>query len=55
LNHELNRLLKLKQSNPLVRDSEVEALNQRRDALIEAFKQPLLQLDSVRIMVNMPK
>ena len=54
LNHELNRLLKLKQSNPLVRDSEVEALNQRRDALIEAFKQPLLQLDSVRIMVNMP-
>lgn len=54
LNQELNRLLKLKQSNPLVRDSELEALTQRRDALIEAFKQPLLQLDSVRIMVNMP-
>lgn len=54
LNHELARLIKLKQSNPLVRDSELNAISQRRDALLAAFEQPLLQLDSVRIMVNMP-
>lgn len=54
LSTDLNRLLKLQQTNPLVRESEIAAVKQRREELLAAFEQPLLQLDSVRIMVNMP-
>ncbi|RUO52397.1 helicase-related protein [Pseudidiomarina homiensis] len=48
------RLQELKQRNPAVRQAEVDALTEREQQLQQALKQPLLQLDSVRVMVNMP-
>lgn len=48
------RLQELKQRNPAVRQAEVDALAEREQQLQQALQQPLLQLDSVRVMVNMP-
>lgn len=48
------RLRELRARNPAVRQSEVEALQQRQHLLEQALQQPLLQLDSVRLMVNLP-
>lgn len=48
------RLHELKQRNPAVRQAEVDALDEREQQLTKALEQPLLQLDSVRLMVNMP-
>ncbi|WP_258808334.1 helicase-related protein [Pseudidiomarina sp. CB1] len=48
------RLHELKQRNPAVRQAEVDALTEREQQLQQALQQPLLQLDSVRVMVNMP-
>ncbi|RUO57835.1 RNA polymerase-associated protein RapA [Pseudidiomarina insulisalsae] len=48
------RLHELKQRNPAVRQSEIDALDERQQQLTQALKQPLLQLDSVRVMVNLP-
>ncbi len=49
------RLEQLKQRNPAVRQAEIDALEQREQQLQQALQQPLLQLDSVRVMVNSPK
>ncbi|WP_417659802.1 SNF2-related protein [Pseudidiomarina sp.] len=48
------RLIKLRERNPMVRDSEIEAVASRQQGLLEALEQPVLQLDSVRVIVNMP-
>ncbi|WP_417680673.1 helicase-related protein [Pseudidiomarina aquimaris] len=48
------RLNQLKQRNPAVRQAEIDAVEQRHEQLKQALKQPLLQLDSVRVMVNLP-
>ncbi|MDN7125242.1 DEAD/DEAH box helicase family protein [Pseudidiomarina sp. 1APP75-32.1] len=48
------RLQQLQQRNPAVRQSEVDALNSRQQQLTAALRQPMLQLDSVRIVVNSP-
>ncbi len=55
LDAEHRRLLELQQRNPMVRDSEIEAILQRKEALLQAAEQPVLQLDSVRIMINLPQ
>ncbi|CAB0151639.1 RNA polymerase-associated protein RapA [Pseudidiomarina piscicola] len=49
------RLLELQQRNPAVRQSEVDALTERQQQLSLALSKPMLQLDSVRIVVNSPK
>lgn len=48
------RLQELKLRNPAVRQAEIDALEQRQEQLAQALQQPILQLDSVRVMVNMP-
>lgn len=48
------RLVNLQQRNPMVRESELTAVNQRRENILAALEQPLLQLDSVRLIVNVP-
>ncbi|WP_244993736.1 helicase-related protein [Pseudidiomarina sediminum] len=48
------RLTELQARNPAVRQSEIEALRERQQLLEQALQQPLLQLDSVRLMVNLP-
>lgn len=48
------RLVKLSERNPLVRDSELIALKERQSNLLKAIQEPLLQLDSACIMVNLP-
>ncbi|WP_411360126.1 SNF2-related protein [Pseudidiomarina salilacus] len=55
LGQQLQRLHELKQRNPAVRESEVEALQERQQRLLSALEQPQLQLDSARIIVNMPQ
>jgi len=52
LGKELERLTKLKQRNPSVRESEIEAIKMRQQTLLEALKQPQLSLFAVRILVN---
>src|SRR5690606_39712727 len=52
LERESTRLRQLQQRNPYVRPSEIEAVKQRRGLLLEAFAQPLLQLDAARIIIN---
>lgn len=54
LERQFNRLEKLKQRNPLVRQSELDAISERQALLLQALKSPLLQLDSVRLIVNIP-
>jgi ATP-dependent helicase HepA len=55
LGQQLQRLHELKQRNPAVRESEIEALQVRQQRLLSALEQPQLQLDSARIIVNMPQ
>lgn len=55
LERELTRLRQLQQRNPYVRPSEIDAVKQRRGLLLEAFAQPLLQLDATRIIINIPE
>ncbi|NQZ05279.1 RNA polymerase-associated protein RapA [Idiomarina sp.] len=52
LGKELDRLTKLKQRNPSVRDSEIRAIELRKQTLLEALEQPQLSLFAVRILVN---
>ncbi|WP_369742672.1 SNF2-related protein [Pseudidiomarina sp. PP-1MA] len=54
LAQQLARLEQLQQHNPLVRDSEINAVRERREQLLQALTQPVLQLDAVRVMVNIP-
>ncbi|CUA87941.1 SNF2-related protein [Pseudidiomarina woesei] len=54
LNQQFARLVKLKQRNPMVRQTELDAIELRKAELQQAFKSPLLQLDSVRLIVNIP-
>ncbi|MGQ4277026.1 SNF2-related protein [Pseudidiomarina sp. E22-M8] len=49
------RLQELQQRNPTVRQSEVDALSSRQLQLTAAIVKPMLQLDSVRIVVNSPE
>lgn len=55
LERELTRLQQLQQRNPYVRPSEVLAVQDRQAGLLEAFAQPLLQLDAARIIINIPE
>lgn len=48
------RLRELQQRNPAVRQSEVDALLARHQQLRAALAKPMLQLDSVRLVVNSP-
>lgn len=55
LERELARLQQLQQRNPYVRPSEILAIQHRQAGLLEAFAQPLLQLDAARIIINIPE
>lgn len=48
------RLVELKQHNPAVRQDEIEAIEQRSEALLQALQQASLSLFSIRILVNQP-
>lgn len=54
LSKQFERLQKLQQRNPMIRDEELEAVQQRQQQLLKAIEQPLLQLDTARIIVNIP-
>lgn len=54
LTDQFERLQRLKQRNPMVRQSELDAVHERKQQLQHALSQPLLQLDSVRLIVNIP-
>jgi ATP-dependent helicase HepA len=52
LQRELKRLEALKDVNPSVRESEIEALKERQATLLAATEQPQLSLTAIRILVN---
>ncbi|RDV27962.1 RNA polymerase-associated protein RapA [Alteromonas aestuariivivens] len=54
LGREVQRLVDLKQSNPAVRDSEIEYIENQMRALDNALKHADVQLDALRIVVNNP-
>lgn len=58
LEHELDRaqqrMQQLLQRNPQAPAVELAALQQRRQQLLQGIQQPLLQLDAVRLVVNLP-
>lgn len=52
LHSERERLLDLRQKNPSVRSSEIDAINWREEQVVDALKRPQLSLQAVRILVN---
>ncbi|TKA92440.1 RNA polymerase-associated protein RapA [Halopseudomonas bauzanensis] len=51
LDEEINRLKALQQVNPLVRQSEIDALEQQRQRGVEVLHQAKIRLDALRILV----
>ncbi|MCY1183866.1 RNA polymerase-associated protein RapA [compost metagenome] len=51
LDEELARLTALKEVNPSVRDSELEALRKQRDQSLELLDKASLRLEAIRILV----
>ncbi|CEA06213.1 ATP-dependent helicase HepA [Pseudomonas saudimassiliensis] len=51
LDEEINRLKALQQVNPLVRQSEIDALEQQRRRGVEVLHQAKIRLDALRILV----
>ena len=49
---EIARLRQLQQHNPLIRDSEIEALTARRDGLLAGLDGVTINLVAVRVLVN---
>lgn len=54
LESQFERLEKLQQRNPMVRQSELDAVALRQTELTRAIQSPLIQLDAVRLIVNIP-
>lgn len=54
LNRAQQRMQQLLQRNPQAPAVELAALQQRRQQLLQGIQQPLLQLDAVRLVVNLP-
>ncbi|WP_404400219.1 RNA polymerase-associated protein RapA [Idiomarina seosinensis] len=54
LKKQKQRLLRLQERNPSVRDDEIDAVEQRQQLLQEALQQPTLSLYAIRILVNQP-
>ena len=52
LDIEIERLVHLQAKNPSIRDDEVEALKARRQQWQNAFANPQISLDSMRLIVN---
>lgn len=52
LHSERDRLLELREKNPSVRSSEIDAVNWREEHVVDALKRPQLSLQAVRILVN---
>ena len=52
LQYERTRLLELRQKNPSVRSSEIEAIDWREEQITAALESPQLSLQAVRILVN---
>lgn len=48
------RLIELQQHNPAVRQDEIDAIEQRSNALLEVMQQASLSLFSIRILFNQP-
>ena len=51
LDEEINRLKALQQVNPLVRQSEIDALEQQRQRGVDVLHQAKIRLDALRILV----
>lgn len=54
LSQQLARLQQLQKRNPMIRDDELAAIVTRKTELLAALQQPLLQLDTARVIVNIP-
>ncbi|HET8817181.1 MAG TPA: hypothetical protein VFM61_07025, partial [Pseudidiomarina sp.] len=54
LNQQLTRLQELQARNPMIRTEELDAVVTRQKELLAALDQPLLQLDTARVIVNIP-
>ncbi len=54
LSQQKQRLVALKEKNPAVRDDEINAIDARQTAVMQALKQPTLSLFAIRILVNQP-
>lgn len=52
LDREIERLQHLQARNPSVRDDEIDALQQQREAWQKAFAEPQISIDSMRVIVN---
>ena len=52
LDTEIERLVHLQANNPSIRDDEIEALKARRQQWQNAFANPQISLDSMRLIVN---
>ena len=54
LNGEIQRLSDLQKRNPAVRDSEIQFIEDQRDALDKVIQTADVQLDALRIVINNP-
>ena len=55
LDEAIHRLQALAKVNPLIRESEIDQLLARREALLEAMNGAVIQLSAVRVLVNIQR
>ncbi|MDO6461126.1 RNA polymerase-associated protein RapA [Granulosicoccaceae sp. 1_MG-2023] len=55
LDQAIARLRSLAAVNPLIREDEIEQLEKRREALLEAMNGAVIQLSAVRVLVNIQR